>query len=93
MENIINLLKHTLFLKVIKKELELNYSKPIPFVIKKNYDISVLQIENLNCVILTTKEEDIKSIKKHLSLFDESLSLPIILNINKISNSMKKYLI
>jgi DNA-binding transcriptional ArsR family regulator len=93
MENIISLLKNTLHLKVSKKEKELNYSKSIPFVIKKSYNISIVQIENIDNVVLSTKEEDIKSIKKHLSLFEEALSLPIILNISHISNSMKKYLI
>ncbi|MFA9373678.1 MAG: hypothetical protein ACERKK_05910 [Poseidonibacter sp.] len=93
MENLINTLKEILHLKVYKKDSKLNYAKSIPFIIKKSYDISVIKIENIDCLVLTTKDEDIKSIKKHLSLFYESLVMPIILNILDISSSTKRYLI
>ncbi len=93
MENLINTLINTLHLKVCKKDDKLNYTKSIPFIIKKSYDISVIRIENIDCLVLTTKDEDIKSIKKHLALFNESLVMPVILNILDISSSTKRYLI
>jgi hypothetical protein len=93
MKNLIDILENTLHLKVYKKDTDFDYKKSIPFIIKKSYDISSINIENIDCVVLTPNDEDIKSIKKHLSLFSESLTMPIILNISDVTNSTKKYLI
>lgn len=93
MKNLIDILENTLHLKVYKKDSDFEYKKSIPFIVKKSYDISAINIENIDCVVLTPNDEDIKSIKKHLSLFSESLIIPIILNISEVSNSTKKYLI
>ncbi len=93
MKKLIDILENTLHLKVYKKDSDFGYKKSIPFIIKKSYDISSINIENIDCVVLTPNDEDIKSIKKHLSLFSESLMIPIILNISNISTSTKKYLI
>lgn len=93
MKKLIDILENTLHLKVYKKDSDFGYKKSIPFIIKKSYDISSINIENIDCVVLTPNDEDIKSIKKHLLLFSESLMIPIILNISNISTSTKKYLI
>ncbi|MCT7614906.1 helix-turn-helix domain-containing protein [Aliarcobacter butzleri] len=93
MKNLIDILENTLHLKVYKKDSNFDYKKSIPFIVKKSYDISAINIENIDCVVLIPNDEDIKSIKKHLSLFSESLTMPIILNISNLSNSTKKYLI
>ena len=85
MKKLIDILENTLHLKVYKKDSDFGYKKSIPFIIKKSYDISSINIENIDCVVLTPNDEDIKSIKKHLLLFSESLMIPIILNISNIS--------
>ncbi len=93
MKNLLNTLKDVLHLNIYKDNSKLIYTKPIPFIIKKSYDINMIQIEDVSCVILSTDDEDIKSINKHLLQFKESLQMPIILNISNISNSTKRYLI
>lgn len=93
MKNLIDILENTLHLKVYKKDSNFDYKKSIPFIVKKSYDISVINIEDVDCVVLTPTDEEIKSIKKHLLLFSESLAMPIILNISDVTNSTKKYLI
>ena len=93
MKNLIELLRNTLHLNVHSINKTLDYSKPIPFIIKKSFEISVIKIENLECVVLSVDEEEIKSIKKHLAIFKKSLSQPIIINVNYISTSTRKYLI
>lgn len=94
MENLINTLKNILHLKIRKKNIEdISYHKAIPFIIKKSYVVEILEIENIEFAVLRIKEENIRSIKKHLSLFKESLALPIILNILELNVSIKNYLI
>jgi hypothetical protein len=61
--------------------------------IKSNYDIFHISIQGVDMVLLSVEEEDIMSIKKHLALFEDSLSAPVILHIEYISSSTKKYLI
>jgi len=90
---LIEYLKNTLHIDVSIRNKKLNYTKSIPLIIKINYDIFNLRIDNKNIVLLSTKEDDILSIKKNLKLFRESLSIPIIMHIENISDSTKKYLI
>ncbi|MDQ7060650.1 MAG: hypothetical protein Q9M43_05760 [Sulfurimonas sp.] len=73
--------------------MKLEYKKSLPVAIKSNYEIFTIKIENVNVVVLHTNEQDLQSIKKHLSLFKEAFSLPLALSIANISNSTKKYLI
>lgn len=93
MKNFIELLRNTLHLNVRTINRELDYNKPIPFIIKKSFEISVIEIENIECVVLSVDEEEIRSIKKQLVVFQESLSQPIIINVNRISSSTRQYLI
>ena len=93
MKKLIELLRNTLHLNVHSINRTLDYSKPIPFIIKKSFEISIIEIENLECLVLSINEDEIKSIKKHLAIFKESLSQPIIINVNNISVSTRKYLI
>lgn len=85
-------IRNILHINIATNNDKLNYTKSIPLAIKSNYDIYHVKIENTNTVILSCKE-DIKSIKKHLTLFRESLSIPVILEINNINSTTKKYLI
>lgn len=94
MESLVNTLRSILHLKIQKKNIEkIAYNKAIPFIIKKSYDIEIIEIENIEFAVLKIKEENIRYLKKHLSLFKESLDLPIILNILELSISIKNYLI
>lgn len=94
MKSLVNTLRNILHLKIQKKNVEkIAYNKAIPFIIKKSYDIEIIEIENIEFAVLKIKEENISYLKKHLSLFKESLDLPIILNILQLSTSIKNYLI
>ena len=90
--NIISTIKSMLHINVSINNDKLIYLKPIPLAIKSNYKIYHIKLENINTVVLSCKE-NIKSIKKHLTLFTESLELPIILAVNNINATTKKYLI
>jgi len=92
-KEIVDLLKNYLHLNVKQTDILLEYKGKVPFLLKKKYDVKTIKIEHLNCAILTVDEENVQSIKKHFTLFSESLTLPIVLYINNISNSMQKYLI
>lgn len=93
MKNLIDILKNTLHLNVRSINKTLEYNKPVPFIIKKSFEINIIEIENIECVVLNVDEEEIRSIKKHLAIFKESLFQPIIINVNHINASTKKYLI
>lgn len=86
-------LEKVLHLDVSVSHMKLEYKKSLAVAIKSNYEIFIIKIENVNVVVLHTNEQDLQSIKKHLSLFKEALSLPIALSIKNISSSTKKYLI
>ena len=90
---LISYLKDTLHISISLSNNKLNFTKSIPLAIKSNYDIYSMRIQNIDTVLLRTKEEDVRSIKKHLNLFEQSLSIPIVLHVEHISNSTKKYLI
>jgi len=90
---LISYLKETLHISVSISDRRLDFSKSLPFAIKSNYDIFNIKIKNIEMVLLSTNEDDIRSVKKHLNLFEESLSIPIVLHIEHISGSTKKYLI
>jgi len=89
---LISTIENILHINVTVNNDKLNYTKSIPLAIKSNYDIYHVKIENIDTVILSCKE-NITSVKKHLLLFSEALSLPIILEINNINAITKKYLI
>ncbi|WP_294965957.1 hypothetical protein [Sulfurimonas sp.] len=96
MKNIIGLisyLKNTLHISAAISDKKLDYMKSMPIAIKSNYDIFNLRIQDKGTVLLSTNEKDIGSIKKHLNLFEESLSIPVIVHIEHISSSTKKYMI
>lgn len=90
---LISYLKNTLHISVSISDSKLDYAKSLPFAIKSNYDIHNLKIHNISIALLSTNEDDIGSIKKHLNLFEQSLSIPVVLHIEHISSSTKKYLI
>lgn len=90
---LISYLEKILHLDVSVSHMKLEYKKSLAVAIKSNYEIFIIKIENVNVVVLHTNEQDLQSIKKHLSLFKEALSLPIALSIKNISSSTKKYLI
>lgn len=91
--SLISYLKSTLHISVNVSDDKLDYTKPIPIAIKSNYDIFNLKIHNKHTALLSTNEEDIGSIKKHLNIFEKSLSIPVVIHIEHISSSTKKYLI
>ena len=90
---LISYLGRTLHLDVSISHMKLEYKKSLAVAIKSSYEIFSIKIESVNIVVLHTREQDLQSIKKHLSLFREALSLPIVLSIENISGSTKKYLI
>ena len=90
---LISYVEKTLHLDVSISHMKLEYKKSLPVAIKSNYEIFTIKIDSMDVVILHTHEQDLKSIKKHLSLFKEAFSLPIALSIENISSSTKKYLI
>lgn len=90
---LISYLKNTLHMGVIVSNEKLDYLKSLPLAIKSNYDIYNVKIQNISTALLSTNEDDIRSIRKHLTLFEESLSIPIVLHIEHISSSTKKYFI
>ncbi len=90
---LISFLKETLHISVSISDDKLEYIKPLPHAIKSNYDIYNVRIQNTDVALLSVDEDGIRSIKKHLSLFERSLSIPIVLHIKRISSSTKRYLI
>lgn len=91
--SLISYLKDTLHIHVSISNKRLDFTKPLPFVVKSSYTLSAIKIENRDIVLISAEEDDVRSVKKHLNLFEESLSLPVVLHIEHISNSTKKYLI
>lgn len=89
---LISKVRDTLHINISINKNRLNYSKSIPIAIKSSYEIYHVKLENIDTVVLLSNE-NIKSIKKHLSIFNESLSMPIILGVNNINTTTKKYLI
>lgn len=88
----ISYLKQMLYLNITLNDAALNYTKAIPLAIKSRYDIHNIKIENINALVLVAIE-DIKSIKKHIELFNIATNLPIIIAFDKINSSDIKYLI
>ncbi|MEA3522542.1 MAG: hypothetical protein U9R50_06180, partial [Campylobacterota bacterium] len=70
---LISYLKDTLHISIDISNNKLNFTKSIPLAIKSNYDIYNVKIQNIDTVLLSTNEEDVGSIKKHLNLFEQSL--------------------
>jgi hypothetical protein len=85
-------IKNILNVNVIIDNSKINFSKSVPLAIKSRYNMYTLKIENIDSIVLVCKE-DIQSIKKHLSLFNEAIDLPIIVAIENINTSIRKYLI
>jgi hypothetical protein len=90
---LISKLQETFHLHVRYVEKDLQYSKSIPMAIKSNYDIFTIDMLGTTIVVLHTKDTDIKSIKKHLHLFEDALSMPIVFSSETVTPSMQKYLI
>jgi len=90
--DLISQFKESLHINIYLNDSKPNYKKAIPLAIKSKYDIFSVKIENIDTVILVSKE-DIKSIKKHLEIFQRFIDLPIILAYDKINSSNKNYLI
>jgi len=90
---LISYLQDTLHLDVSLSNKKLDYNKSVPVAIKSNYNIFIIKIETINIVVLDADEDDIKVLKKHIKLFQEALSMPIVLSIYNLSRSAKKYLI
>lgn len=90
---IINLLKEKLKLDAEKIDLSLEYKEKVPFLLKKNYEISTIEIEDLKCVLLIINDNKLSLIKKHIELFSKALEFPIIICIEKITSSEQKYFI
>jgi len=90
---IIVLLKQKLKLNVKKIELSLEYKEKVPFLLKKNYEIRTIQIEDLKCVLLIVNDNKLSLIKKHIELFSKALEFPIIIYIQNITSSGQKYFI
>ncbi len=92
-DKLISKLEETFHLNVryIKKDLQ--YTKSIPMAIKSNYDIFTIDILDTTIAVLHSKDPDIKSIKKHLHLFEEALSMPIVFSSETLTPSMQKYLV
>ncbi len=86
-------LQDTLHLSIRIRNSKPDFTKSIPMAIKSNYDVFHISIQGVDMVLLSVDEENIRSIKKHLSLFENSLSAPVILHIEHISSSTKRYLI
>ena len=81
MKKVIDILENTLHLKVYKKDSDFGYKKSIPFIIKKSYDISSINIENIDCVVLTPNDEDLHTYGR----------LKAILNINNHKSRKIQY--
>ena len=92
-DTLISKLQETFHLNVRYVKNDLQYTKSIPMAIKSNYDIFTIDILNTTIVVLHSKDPDIKSIKKHLQLFEEALSMPIVFSSKIFTPSMQKYLI
>jgi len=92
-DKLISKLQETFHLNVryIKKDLQ--YTKSIPMAIKSNYDIFTIDILNTTIVVLHSKDPDIKSIKKHLHLFEEALSMPVVFSLEILTPSKQKYFV
>ena len=90
---LISKLQDTFHLNVRYVKKDLQYTKSIPMAIKRNYDIFTIDILNTTIVVLHLKDPDIKSIKKHLHLFEEALSMPIVFSSETLTPSMQKYLV
>lgn len=86
-------LQETFHLNVRYVKKDLQYTKSIPMAIKSNYDIFTIDILDTTIVVLHAKDTDIKSIKKHLHLFEEALSMPIVFSSETLTPSMQKYFI
>ena len=93
LDGLISYLKETLHISVSISDDKLEYIRSLPYAIKSNYDIYNVKIQNIDIALLSVDEDGIRSIKKHLSLFERSLSIPIVLHIKHISSSTKRYLI
>ncbi|NEW61548.1 hypothetical protein GSY74_09660, partial [Sulfurovum sp. bin170] len=72
---------------------EVAYHKPIPLAIKKSYQIESINIEDREIILLSTPSLSSKSIKKNLKLFSTAFDLPIVLYIEKLTSSERRYLI
>ena len=92
LRDIVKVLKDILPINISISTNKIIYNKPIPFAIKNQYIIHKIQINNIDTIILIL-QDDIGTLKKHIKLFEDSLELPIILVLNNITASMKRYLI
>jgi len=90
---LITYLKKNLHLDVSIDHEHLEYQKSISVAIKSKYEIFRIRIETLSLVVLYTQEDELQNIKKHLTFFKNSLSLPLVLSVSNITSSSKKYFI
>ncbi len=92
-DKLISKLQKTFHLNVRYVKKDLQYTKSIPMAIKRNYDIFTIDILNTTIVVLHSKDPDIKSIKKHLHLFEEALSMPVVFSLEILTPSKQKYFV
>jgi len=90
---LISYLQDTLHLDVSLSNEKLDYKKSLPVAIKSNYNIFIIKIEDIDIAVLDTDEDNIRALKKHIELFQNALSMPIVLSIYNLSPLTKKYLI
>ncbi len=93
MENIKKLLTDILGLHTSFSLDKLKFNKKVPFIIKKSYNLKIIKIENMNCILLNVNENSINSFKQHYLLFKDALELPLIVYSKQLNTSTKQYLI
>jgi len=91
-KKIVKLLEEKLNLKVYIREKPTNMSA-IPLAVKHQYHFYTLQIEGIDFLGVYVQNVEMSSLKKHLQIIEEKIDVPIILLVETLSASGRKYFI
>jgi len=91
-KEIVNILQKKFNLHITVSTEKLVYSQKIPIFIKSNYNISCIIAENIKIIVLICKD-NLPFSKKHISLINNAVDLPIVIVKNNINQSMSDYFI
>lgn len=91
-KQIVKLLEEKLNLKIRIREKPANMSA-IPLAVKHLYQFYTLQIKGIDLLGVYVQNVEMASLKKHLQVIEEKTDMPIVLLVETLSASGRKYLI
>lgn len=93
MKNLLHLLNDRFYLDAKLQEVPADTIKGIPLGIKSQYQMCLLKINQIDCLVLESNQPSITALRKHLDLYDKTLQIPSLLYMSNIAPSMQRFLL